>query len=113
MPNTIKVELSQSFEGHKGVFNELEFREPRWAEIAEFGEPFKWQDVEGGQRFWVESLPTLRSYAEACLVGPETHVGVTLDRLGVADTRKVLMAVGRFFLPENAEDAGSTTLPST
>lgn len=113
MPNKIVV-LDKPITAHT-VIKQLEFREPRWADIMEIGDPYVWTPRGDDYQVPTPLYDNVRLYAERLIAegdkeGDPSH----LQFLGVSDTRKVQKAIADFFLAvDPAVIAGSTTSPKT
>lgn len=114
MAKILHLDLSKPHTGLKGIVTRIEWREPTFIEISEYGEPFKWHPTYDGKRVFVEDTKALAAYARLCLISGIDGLDA-LESLGVADSKAALETVGRFFLPDppKAPDDGSTTSPSS
>ena len=112
MANKIII-LAASIVGHT-VVTQLEFREPKWDEIMDLGEPYIWA-ARGDGKYYATPMPErIKAYAERLIArGEERGDPLLLSRLGIIDTLKVRDAIMDFFLRVDPDVAGSTTSPKT
>ncbi|AWN36531.1 hypothetical protein [Methylobacterium radiodurans] len=111
MPNKV-VKLDKPITGHT-VIRQLEFREPKFRDVMELGDPFVWVPA-GEYHRRVDDMPTIARYAERLYVeGDKAGDPLILDELGLRDTRKVREAIIDFFREGEAESVASNTSPET
>lgn len=116
MTNKIVV-LTTPIVAHE-VVRQLEFREPKWREVMEFGDPYVWTQSSRGKDYVVPTpVPeTVKGYAERLIVKADGSRGdpSLLDHLGIQDAFKVRDAIVDFFLSVDPKmTAGSTPSPTT
>lgn len=111
MPNKI-IKLDKPITGHT-VIRQLEFREPKFRDVMELGDPFVW--VPAGEHYRrVDDMPTIARYAERLYVeGDKPGDPLLLGQLGLRDTRKVREAIIDFFREGEEESVASNTSPET
>lgn len=109
------VTLSSPITLHR-VHHELHFREPRWADIMEIGDPYVWTPKPGEPGYQVATpIPDrVRAYAERLIAdGDKPGNPSLLALLGIVDTHKVRDAILGFFLSvDPVVLAGSTPSPT-
>lgn len=109
MPNKI-ITLDRPIVGHR-AFRQLEFREPKFRDLMELGDPYVWVPAGNDYSRRVDDTQIIAKYAERLLVEDGKPGDFSLlDQLGVSDTRKVREAIVDFFQPA-AATAGSNTSP--
>jgi len=106
-----KVILSAPLVGH-AVVKHLEFREPRWDDIMDLGDPYVWTDKPGSPGYVVPTpIPEVcKAYAERLIAnGDKPGDPLLLPRLGIRDSFAVRDAIMDFFLSVDPKVlAGST-----
>lgn len=120
MPNTI-VKLSKPIT-EPTIRRQLEFREPKYRELMELGDPFRWVRIsdpgaapEDAVFSRVDDTEKLDAYAQRLIMdGDQRGDALWLEELGVEDTGRVKRAILRFF-PEAGlgPEEPSTTSPTT
>lgn len=99
MPNKT-VHLSAPVTGHR-AFRELEFREPKWNDYTEIGDPYVWARSPLNPDL-IQPMPMperVKLYAERLLVeGTKAGDVSLLDQLNLVDSKKVEDAICGFFL---------------
>ncbi|WP_375455715.1 hypothetical protein [uncultured Methylobacterium sp.] len=115
MANAIVV-LDKPLVGH-GVIRQLEFREPKWDEIMDIGDPYVWTPAPGDDRHVVATpIPeAVKRYADRLIAdGDKPGDPMLLPRLGIRDTFNVRDAIMAFFLGVDPRVlAGSTPSPTS
>lgn len=111
MPN-VKVSLSKPVVVHK-THHELEFREPKWGDYADLGEPYVWaQSAENAELSRATPIwETVKTYAERLLVNEDGPP--VLDQLNVVDGFKVRDAIMGFFLAGDPRVSVALTMSQT
>ncbi|MGU3417650.1 hypothetical protein [Methylobacterium sp. D54C] len=112
MSNKI-VTLERPIMGHR-PYRQLEFREPKFRDLMELGDPYVWVPAGNEYSRRVDDTQIIAKYAERLLV-EDGKAGdpLILDQLGVVDTRKVREAIVDFFQPAAAAAASSTSSESS
>lgn len=106
MPNKIVV-LEKPIVGHRPL-RQLEFREPKFRDLMELGDPYVWVPA-GEYSRRVDDMPAIEKYAERLLTDDgKPGDPLVLDQLGIKDTRKVREAIISFF-QDAVETAASKT----
>ncbi|WP_345819931.1 hypothetical protein ABC766_27255 [Methylobacterium fujisawaense] len=112
MSNKI-VTLDRPIMGHR-PYRQLEFREPKFRDLMELGDPYVWVPAGNEYSRRVDDTQIIAKYAERLLV-EDGKAGdpLILDQLGVTDTRKVREAIVDFFQPAAAAAASNTSPESS
>lgn len=112
MPNKT-ITLDRPIMGHR-PYRQLEFREPKFRDLMELGDPYVWVPAGNEYSRRVDDTQIIAKYAERLLV-EDGKAGdpLILDQLGVSDTRKVREAIVDFFQPAAVAAASSTSPESS
>src|SRR5689334_10430001 len=89
------VTLVDPIRGHEGEIKSLRFREPKFPDLIELGEPVTFARSEAGLVFSSERDDVLQAYSERLLVEPKDPA--MLQQLGLADALQVKETIHGFF----------------
>jgi len=104
------VKLTKPITAHKGQLSELRFREPTFAELRQFGEPYTRAFGRDGVAITRVSYDIMGDYARALVQGVDP---LLLDQCSAWDGMAIGEAIIGFFSPPAAKPPSSTEPPSS
>lgn len=104
------VKLTKPITTHKGAVTELRFREPTFAELRQFGEPYSRAFGRDGVALTRVSYDVVGEYARAIVQDVEP---LLLDQCSAWDGMAIGEAIIGFFSPPAAKPASSSAPPNS
>lgn len=111
MPN-ITVDLSETITSHQGPIKHVTLREPGFAEIMRFGEPYaRGYASDGSIVYSAENIDAIRGYIEALIQAPAD--ALLLNQLKTRDTLRLKDAVINFFTSARSKPSADASTSSS